>query len=91
MTVYVIEHADGRYLNRDLQWDTVETTAELFYSPHWDTALNQLLEVNAEDIHLRAQVVSHPADKKGRPLLALKVEPTNNADSNAANADVDAA
>ena len=91
MTVYVIEHADGRCLNRDLQWDTVETTAELFYSPHWDMALNQLLELNADDIHLRAQVVSCSADKKGHPLVTLKVEPGKHADSNAASADVDAA
>lgn len=69
MGVFVIRNADGYYLNRESLWSSAEPGSELFYSPHRDVALNQLLEVNAHDVLLRASVVECPADARGRPLI----------------------
>lgn len=71
MTVFVIQDTDGRYLNREAQWNDAESTVAVFYSPHKDIALNQLLEVNAQDVLLRAQVVACPSNAKGRPVITV--------------------
>jgi len=34
--------------------------------------LNQLIELNAKDISLRAEIVECAADSKGRPLVLLE-------------------
>ncbi|MEH6639722.1 MAG: hypothetical protein V7717_10640 [Porticoccaceae bacterium] len=80
MTVFVIQDTDGRYLNREAQWNDAKSTVAVFYSPHKDIALNQLLEVNAQDVLLRAQVVACPSNAKGRPVMAVDAA-VNNAES----------
>lgn len=69
MGVFVIQNSDGFYLNRESVWGSAEPCSELFFSPHKDVALNQLLEINSQDILLRASVVECPADPRGRPLI----------------------
>ena len=86
MTVFVIQDTDGRFLNREAQWNDAESTVPVFYSPHKDIALNQLLEVNAQDVLLRAQVVACPSNAKGRPVIT-----EDTAVNNAANATENAA
>lgn len=77
MTVFVIQDTDGRYLNREAQWNDAESTVAVFYSPHKDIALNQLLEVNAHDVLLRAQVVACPSNAKGRPVITVDTAVNN--------------
>ncbi|MEH6544137.1 MAG: hypothetical protein V7721_09360 [Porticoccaceae bacterium] len=86
MTVFVIQDTDGRYLNREAQWNDAESTVAVFYSPHKDIALNQLLEVNAHDVLLRAQLVACPSNAKGRPLITVDTA-VNNAASTTESAE----
>lgn len=76
MGVFVIQNVNGCYLNRESEWNPVESSANLFYSPHKDVALNQLLEINSHDVLLRANVVACPADARGRPLIE-EINPTD--------------
>lgn len=71
MTVmlYLIQNARGDFLDKQLNWVGADDAGALFHSPHKDVALNQLLELNARDIHLRARVLSCAADDRGRPRL----------------------
>ena len=65
MTQYFLIDASGKLLTRDLVWTKEYRESELFNTPHKDIALNQLLELNATDIDLRARVVPReelPAD-----------------------------
>ena len=59
-------------LDKHLQWTHDIESSRLFYTPHRDTALNQLIELNAKDISLRAEIVECGADSKGRPLVLLE-------------------
>ncbi|MBQ0799049.1 MAG: hypothetical protein KBT63_07160 [Porticoccaceae bacterium] len=86
MTVFVIQDTDGRYLNREAQWNDAESTVAVFYSPHKDIALNQLLEVNAQDVLLRAQVVACPSNPKGRPVITVAAAVNNTASAEAQSA-----
>lgn len=67
MTLYIIENQRGEYLDKQLNWVPPSENANLFHSPHRDVVLNQLIELNARDIHLRARVVACEADERGRP------------------------
>ena len=69
MSVFVIQNTSGLFLNKESQWAACETGNEMFFSPHRDVALNQLLEVNTHDVFLRAKVVERPTDARGRPLI----------------------
>ena len=65
MTQYFLIDASGKLLTKDLVWTKEYRASELFNTPHKDIALNQLLELNATDIDLRARVVPReelPAD-----------------------------
>jgi hypothetical protein len=70
MTLYILENHLGEFLDKQLTWVCAAQAGNLFHSPHRDVALNQLIELNARDIHLRANVVACEADDKGRPLPA---------------------
>ncbi len=59
-------------LDKHLQWTHDIESSPLFYTPHRDIALNQLIELNAKDISLRAEIVECAADSKGRPLVLLE-------------------
>ena len=90
MKIYIIKSHDGSILSKDLEWVDGADAKLLFNAPHRDIALNQLIQLNAKNIHLRAQIVECDADKKGRPTLLLETAaiqsnaPANNDQYNAA-------
>jgi len=75
MTLYIIENDRGERLDKQLNWVSAMETGNLFHSPHRDVALNQLIELNARDIHVRARVVACETDDRGRPLPAAVASP----------------
>ena len=56
MQTYILQNSDNCYLNKDLQCSNI-LPGELFKTEHRDIALNQLIELNAKDINLRATIV----------------------------------
>ena len=84
MKIYVIKNHDESFLGRDLDWLDGSDASQIFNTEHRDIALNQLIELNAKDINLRAQIVECEADKKGRPIMLLEsaaATPASNSDS----------
>lgn len=73
MTLFIVRDSSGKLLAKDLTW-THDPEAELFKTPHKDIALNQLLELNAQNIHLRARVVACQQDAHKQPLVADEPE-----------------
>ncbi len=73
MTLFIVKDATGNLLAKDMSW-TRDPKAELFSTPHKDIALNQLLELNAQNIQLRAQVLACEQDAKKRPIVADESE-----------------
>lgn len=69
MTLFILRDASGNYLTRGLTWTTDCAVTEVFQTPYKDIALNQLLELNAADVTLRASVVACQADGKNRPII----------------------
>ena len=69
MKIFLIKSCDGSLLGKDLSWLDGSNVHLLFTAPHRDIALNQLIELNAKDINLRAQIIECDADKKGRPAV----------------------
>jgi hypothetical protein len=69
MTLFIVRDATGNLLTKDLSWTMDCVTTELFKTPHKDVALNQLLELNASDVGLRAQIVACEVDNKNRPVI----------------------
>ena len=70
MTGFLIKNCNAQYLSKELEWVAVfgeDKSTPLFQTPHKDVALNQLIELNAKDIQLRAEVVSCDLDEKGSP------------------------
>ena len=70
MTVFILKNQQNQYLNKEKAWVSSGDASQLFRSPHYDTALNQLIELNAKDYTLRAAAVACELDSKGRPVLA---------------------
>ncbi|MCK5790657.1 MAG: hypothetical protein KAH34_07425 [Ketobacter sp.] len=66
-TAYVIRNQSGQYLTRKGEWVSGKDAGGLFHQPHYDQALNQLIEVNSKDIELRGKVVEVPLDDSKRP------------------------
>jgi hypothetical protein len=58
MIKFVLQDADGRYLGKDLDWMDDLNASAVFCCEHQDQALNKLVELNAKDINLRAQVIA---------------------------------
>lgn len=69
MTTFVVRNQLGQYLTRKGEWVSGKDNSELFHQPHYDQALNQLIEVNAKDIELRGKVLELEMDEKGRPAV----------------------
>lgn len=67
MNYYILQNSDGCYLNKDLLWCSNPGPNEMFKTEHRDIALNQLIELNARDISLRATIVS--VDNEGLSQL----------------------
>jgi|TARA_B110000116_G_scaffold248901_1_gene242235 hypothetical protein len=72
MKTYIIQSQDMATLDKHLQWTHNVDSSSLFYTPHRDIALNQLIELNAKNISLRASIVECAADPKGRPVVVLE-------------------
>ena len=82
MKIYILQTQDQRSLNKDLEWSSEADRNAVFQTPHRDIAINQLIELNAKDISLRAAVVECEADNKGRPLLTVGQHASNSNDAN---------
>ena len=77
MKIYILQTQDQRTLNRDLEWSSEADRTMVFCTPYRDIALNQLIELNAKDIDMRASIVDCEADAKGRPLLTADLQASN--------------
>jgi len=66
MNLYILQTCDGRCLSKDLDWTAEMTSDNLFKVEHQDVALNQLIELNAKDIDLRAKIVRCKFDPAGQ-------------------------
>lgn len=76
MSLYLIQNQAGAYLDKQLQWPLIADPNQLFRTPHRDVALNQLVEINAKDISIRAAVVSCEVNEKGLPIVgSTRTEP----------------
>ena len=69
MQLYIIQSQNGHVLDKHLNWVDSTEIAQLFSTAHKDIALNQLIEINARDIHLRARVVACDSNDKGNPVI----------------------
>ncbi len=77
MKIFILQTQDQRTLNNDLEWSSEADCNAIFHTPHKDIAINQLIELNAKDISLRASVVECEADSKGRPVLTVGQQASN--------------
>lgn len=69
MTAFILQDQHEQYLNKSLEWVHGCDANQLFKTPHRDVALNQLMELNAKDIQLRAQIISCELNTSGNPVL----------------------
>jgi len=69
MQRFIIKAQDGLLLDKHLHWVDAGDRAQLFATPHRDIALNQLIELNTKDIHLRAAVIACDSDERGNPVV----------------------
>ena len=77
MKIFILQTQDQRILNNDLEWSSEADRNAIFHTPHKDIAINQLIELNAKDISLRASVAECEADSKGRPVLTVGQQASN--------------
>ncbi|MEH6551342.1 MAG: hypothetical protein V7711_05280 [Pseudomonadales bacterium] len=73
--VYVIQSLDGLYFTKQKEWNNGQDAAAVLGTPHYDLALNTLIEINAKDYHLRAKVVEVAIDERKRPILEISAAP----------------
>jgi hypothetical protein len=66
MIKIVLQNADGRYFGKDLEWIVELKASAIFCYEHQDQALNKLVELNAKDINLRAQVIACDSANGGK-------------------------
>ena len=69
MVQYIIQRSDGLYLGKDLDWTANYENNPPYHTEYQDIALNQLIELNAKDINLRAKVISCEIDAKGEIII----------------------
>ena len=74
MQIFILQRHDKAVLSKDLDWTCNITSNDIFYSPHRDIALNQLVELNAKQIDLRVNIIECEADAKGRPVMQLEAQ-----------------
>ena len=60
-------------LDKELQWAPEIIARRIFNTPNRDIALNQLIELNAKDVNLRADVVECDLGPNGVPMLSVEV------------------
>ena len=66
---FVIRNQLGQYLTKKGEWVSGKEPALVFHQPHYDQALNQLIEVNSKDIDLRGTVQSLELNDKRVPVI----------------------
>jgi len=71
MKTYVLQAQNNYILDRELEWTSEIIAKRIFNTPHRDIALNQLVELNAKDASLRAEVVEYELGPNGLPLLSV--------------------
>lgn len=71
MKTYVLQAQNNDMLDKELQWTSEIVAKHIFTTPHRDIALNQLVELNAKDASLRAEVVEYELGPNGLPLLSV--------------------
>jgi len=69
MSVFLLQNQQRQFLDKDKEWVTGNDAKTFFFSPHYDVALNQLIEINSKDHSLRGAVISCELDSKGHPEL----------------------
>ena len=74
MKIFILQRHDRAVLSKDLDWTCDVTSNDIFYSPHRDIALNQLIEINAKQIDLRVNIIECKTDANGRPVMQLKTD-----------------
>ncbi len=72
MTAFILQNQHEQYLDKSLEWVNGCDANRLFQSPHKDVVLNQLMELNAKDIHLRATVISCELNTAGNAVLPVQ-------------------
>lgn len=72
MTIFILQNQYHQFLDKSLQWVNNCGTSQLFKNAHRDIVLNQLMELNAKDIQLRAKLVTCQLDAKGNPVLPIQ-------------------
>ena len=87
MKIYILQTQDQRTLNKDLEWSSEADRNIVFCTPFRDIALNQLIELNAKDIDLRASIVECDTDAKGGPVLTADLQASNQSAANSAQSD----
>ena len=71
MKTYVLQAQNNDMLDKELQWTSKIVAKYIFTTPHRDIALNQLVELNAKDASLRAEVAEYELGQNGVPLLSV--------------------
>lgn len=66
---FVIRNQLGQYLTKKGEWVSGKEPAIIFHQPHFDQALNQLIEVNSKDIELRGVVEKLELSEKRIPVI----------------------
>ena len=69
MTVFILQNQHDQFLDKSLQWVDSCNSGQLFKHAHRDITLNQLMELNAKDVQLRATIIACQLDAKGNPVL----------------------
>ncbi|MBT3799298.1 MAG: hypothetical protein HOA40_03005 [Porticoccaceae bacterium] len=70
MKTYALQTQNNDILDKEFQWTSEIVAKHIFTTPHRDIALNQLVELNAKDASLRAEVVEYELGPNGVPLLS---------------------
>ena len=72
METYVLQAQNNYMLGKELEWTSEIIAKRIFNAPHRDIALNQLIELNAKDVNLRAEVVECELGPNGVPILSVE-------------------
>lgn len=67
--LYIIKDQHNRILDKQSGWAGHKKNSLFFRSPHYDEALNKLVELSSHDIKLRGSVISCDTDKNKHPIL----------------------
>ncbi len=69
--LFIIRNQGNFYLTRQEEWHNGNEPAALFKTPHYDIALNTLIEMNTKHFALRAEVMAVEANARGVPIVEV--------------------